>query len=88
MTSSSRHADDRLVPLSETLKRYPYTRVNLERLEAKGRFPRRVKLGTGKTGRVAHWQSDLEAYDAALDRAAAEGGGIIWQPPKLVDAAD
>jgi prophage regulatory protein len=50
----------RFIAWPELKPRVPYTRQHLGRLEAAGRFPRRVRLGAN--GRVAWLESEIEAW--------------------------
>ena len=53
-------------------KGIPYSRVHLRRLEAAGRFPRRVQLGDNA---VAWIESEIDAWleERAADRDASGG---------------
>ena len=42
----------------------PYSGQHIARLEKAGRFPRRIRLGTGVSGRVGWLLSDIEAWVA------------------------
>lgn len=39
-----------------------FTRITLSRLEDLGKFPKRIKLGTGPSGRVAWIESEVMAW--------------------------
>ena len=61
-TEVSSHAGsgDRLLPWSEVEKRVPYSRQHVGRLEAAGKFPRRVQVGPGRVAwvesEICRWQ--------------------------------
>jgi prophage regulatory protein len=50
----------------------PYSPEHLRRLEAAGKFPKRIKLGDDPRSRTAWPAEDIEAYIAA--KAAAREG--------------
>jgi prophage regulatory protein len=51
-----------LMLAGEVAKRIPYSQIHLRRMEAQGRFPRRVRLGANRVGwvraEVDQWLSD------------------------------
>lgn len=49
-----------------------YSRASLHRLEAAGRFPKRIKLGYGRGGAIG-WQSE-----AVQEWLAARAAGREW----------
>lgn len=53
----------RLLTMKQVLEIVPYTAQHIYRLEAAGKFPRRLKLGDG--GRVAWRLIDIEAWLAS-----------------------
>ena len=53
----------RLLTLRQVLEIVPYTPQHIYRLEATGKFPRRIKLGEG--GRVAWRLVEIEAWLAS-----------------------
>ena len=59
-----------LLPLREVLRRVPYSRTQLWRLERAGGFPRRLRLGGN---RVAWVEDEVVAWVA--ERAKAREGG-------------
>ena len=59
------------IPMKGVLKRYPYTRQHIARLEKAGKFPKRVRLGPG---RVAWVDEELDAHDQALIDARDNAG--------------
>lgn len=58
----------RIIDGRELRRRVPYSRAHIARLEAQGRFPRRVKLGEGRVGWV-----DAHIDRWILERARASG---------------
>jgi predicted DNA-binding transcriptional regulator AlpA len=48
---------------------HPYTRRHTERLIAEGKFPAPLKLGEGRTGRIAWNEAEIEAHYARLAAA-------------------
>ena len=60
---------DRLIGSKEVLNLVPYSLFHLSRLEDKGTFPRRVKLGAG---RIA-WS--LQEVTDWIERKKSERGG-------------
>jgi len=61
----------RILRVSEVCARTGYSKTSLYRLEAEGRFPKRVKLGENSTGWYAH---EVDEYLASLPRAADVAG--------------
>ena len=64
----------RLITFKELrpLKGIPFSREHLRRLEAKGKFPKRVRLADGGTN-YAYLEKEIDEYLTA--RAAARGDG-------------
>jgi prophage regulatory protein len=53
------------------LRRFvPYSRFHISRLEADGKFPKRIKLGEGPFGRVVWCTSEILAWLEAKRKAA------------------
>lgn len=59
-----------LITRKELLSIVPYSMTHIDRLEADGKFPRRVKLGDGRGGRVAWVRSEINDWlgDLILNR--------------------
>lgn len=54
------------------LRRFvPYSRFHVSRLEADGKFPKRIKIGEGPFGRVVWKTDDVLAWLDEKRRAAA-----------------
>ena len=64
----------RLIPFKELkpLKGIPFSREHLRRLEARGKFPKRVRLAEGGV-HYAYLEKEIDEYLAA--RAAARDDG-------------
>ncbi len=64
---------DRLIGSKEIVKIVPYSLFHLSRLEAAGKFPRRIKLGNG---RISWSLREVEAWISArkADRDSAPAG--------------
>lgn len=73
----------RLVMFDELLPRkgIGYSREHLARLEKAGRFPRRVKIGAGKYGRIGWIEAELDDFLTA--KAAARRPATV---PPIADA--
>ena len=59
---------DRIIGSREVCEIIPYSLVHIGRLERAGKFPRRIRLGPSRTGRVGWWLSEIMNY--CLERAA------------------
>lgn len=57
----------------KTLKGISFTREHLHTLEKDKKFPQRIKLGTGRFGRIAWVESEIDGY--IRGRMAARRGG-------------
>jgi prophage regulatory protein len=57
----------------------PYTRQHVYRLEAKGQFPQRVRVGAN---RVAWRESEIKAWIEARERGNPVRGILRRYPPK------
>ena len=68
MRSKNRDAD-RLIGSKEICTLVPYSLFHLSRLEAAGKFPRRIKIGAG---RIAWSEREVQAWMA--DRKAEREG--------------
>jgi prophage regulatory protein len=75
------HLDRRVLRVPDTEAATGYKRASLYRLEAEGRFPRRVKLGQGQGGAVGWRAEEVRAW---LDARAA---GQEWTPTTPGEAA-
>jgi len=62
-----------MLTLKQVRELVPYTAQHIYRLEAAGKFPRRVKLGEG--GRVAWHLVDIEKWIASRPLAALPSDG-------------
>lgn len=49
----------------ELLEIVPYSMSHIYRLERQSRFPKRVKIGTGRGGRVAWVESEVQSWMAS-----------------------
>lgn len=63
---------DRLIGSKEIRQIVPYTIYHLSRLEAKGQFPRRVKVGAGRQGRIGWPSREVEQWVEAR-KASRQG---------------
>ena len=61
-----------LILTSEIVQRIPYSQNHLRRLEAKGSFPKRIRIGTN---RVAWVRQEIDNWIAA--RLNARNGGDV-----------
>ncbi len=61
---------DRMINSKQITEIVPYSLFHLSRLEAAGKFPKRIKLGDG--GRIAWSLCEIQAWIAA--RKAERGG--------------
>jgi prophage regulatory protein len=52
----------KLLSLKQVRERVLYSPAHLARLEADGKFPKRVKLSKHRTGRVGWVEEEIEAY--------------------------
>ncbi|MBI5162891.1 MAG: AlpA family phage regulatory protein [Magnetospirillum sp.] len=52
----------RIISVKEVMKRVPYSRSRLWELERDGLFPRRVKLGHGRGGRVGYREDEIDHW--------------------------
>ena len=59
--------DFKILRMGEVCARTGYSKTTIYRLEAEGKFPRRVKLGENSSGWFAH---EVAEYLASLPRAA------------------
>lgn len=64
---------ERSLRIAEVQQLVPYSKMHIDRLEKRGEFPKRIKLGAG---RVVWRQSDILAWleskrDGAAQRSAA-----------------
>lgn len=59
----------RLLDWPELKSRVPYSRMHIGRLERRGEFPQRVKVGPG---RVAWIESEVEEWIQSRERGAAQ----------------
>ena len=63
-----------LILTSEIAQRIPYSQNHLRRLEAKGSFPKRVRIGAN---RVAWVRQEIDSWiEARLD--SRNGGDVEW----------
>lgn len=53
---------ERIVSEKELRNLIPYSRQHIRRLEKSGKFPRRIKLGPGPTGRIGWRLSRIMKY--------------------------
>lgn len=51
-----------LIDKNKLLDLVPYSMTHIYRLESTGRFPKRVKLGSGRGGRVAWVRSEVLSW--------------------------
>ncbi len=65
---------DRLIGSKEIRQHVPYTIFHLSRLEAAGKFPRRIKVGAG--GRIAWSLREVEAW-IEQRKAAREANAAV-----------
>jgi prophage regulatory protein len=70
---------ERLIAWEELEPRVPYSRAHVHRLEAAGKFPRRVKVieGSGAGGRVAWYESEIEDWFASRERKRAPRESVV-----------
>ena len=61
----------RILSLKTTLERVPYTDQWLRQLEARGEFPRRVRLGPNRVGHLEH---EVDAWVEARARDRGDRG--------------
>lgn len=52
----------RIIDWKELSKLVPYCRVHVARLEAEGRFPKRLRLGNGPRARCGWLYAEVEAW--------------------------
>ena len=59
---STHETKSELIPAREVLQRIPYSANHLRRLEAKGHFPRRIRIGANRIAwlrvEVEQWLAD------------------------------
>jgi len=67
----------RIITRKELLTIVPYTIQNIGRLEAKGKFPKRVRLGPGRVGWLLH---EVQAWIQELKSERDTGERLIWKP--------
>ena len=60
---------DRIISSREVCEIIPYSLMHIGRLERAGKFPRRLRLGPGRTGRVGWRLSEVEQW---IEERAAE----------------
>lgn len=60
---------DRIISSREVCEIIPYSLMHIGRLERAGKFPRRLRLGPGPTGRVGWRLSEVEKW---IEERAAE----------------
>lgn len=58
-----------------TEKGHPYSRRHTERLIAQGKFPRPIKLGEGRAGRIAWDETVYDGYIVSKRDRVAEADG-------------
>lgn len=59
----------KLLSSDEVLKIVPYSSAQIYRMERQGTFPKRLKLGTGRGGRVAWLESEIRSWVEAAARS-------------------
>lgn len=64
----------RIMRINEVVESTGYARPSLYRLEREGKFPPRIKLGTGRGGAAGWREADIDAW---LEARAA---GRQWAP--------
>ena len=60
---------DRIISSREVCEIVPYSLMHIGRLERAGKFPRRIRLGPGPTGRIGWRLSEVVQW---VDERAAE----------------
>lgn len=69
------HEDLKILSMKEICKLTGYSRVHVYRLEAQGRFPRRVKMSPGRVGfRLTDYKAWFHSLPPASIHRPDEGG--------------
>lgn len=58
----------KLLGWKQVRERIPLSRTHITRLEKKGQFPKRIRVGTFACSRVMWFEDDIDAYIDALSR--------------------